>query len=243
MALYHIILLLFLSSCSAVFADVTIEYCSDNLTIPTTQMSANIDSLIAEVASRTSQNRFSIATYGKGNDTVYGLGQCRGDVNSTDCTSCIQDAAQNIRTNCQNQTDARLWAENCFLRFAAINFFGKLDTNEVESLYNRDHPQHPSAFKKVVAAFMSKIRSEAIVPANQGFAKGKITSIPANVTLYGLAQCTGDLSMQSCNECLNLAIGNIPKFCNNVKTVGCRVLYSSCFVRYEIYPFYYPLDA
>ncbi|KAL3517876.1 hypothetical protein ACH5RR_020465 [Cinchona calisaya] len=243
MALFRIILLLFLSSCTAVLADVTVEYCSDNLTIPTTQMSANIDSLLAEVASATSKNRFSIATYGKGNDTVYGLGQCRGDVNSTDCSSCIQDAAQSIRTNCQNQTDARLWAENCVLRFAAINFFGKLDTNEVERIFNIDHPQHPSAFKKVVAALMSKISSEAIVPANNGFAKGKITSIPANVTLYGLAQCTMDISRNFCKECLNLAIGNIPKLCKDVKTVGCRVLYSSCYVRYEIYPFYYPLDA
>ncbi|KAL3517877.1 hypothetical protein ACH5RR_020466 [Cinchona calisaya] len=160
MALFSFILLLFLSSCTAVFGDGTVVYCSDNLTIPTTQMSANVDSLLAEVASATS-------------------------------------------------------------KFAAINFFGKLDRDVFERLFSIYHPQHPTAFKKVLAALMSKISSEAMVPANNGFAKGKITSIPANVTPYGVAQYTANISLQSCNECLNPTIGNIPKLCNNVKTVSC----------------------
>lgn len=243
MVLFRLLLLLFLSSCTAVFAQITSEYCSDNSTITSSQMSANIDSLLAELASSTSQNRFSLATYGKGEDKVYGLGQCRGDVNSTDCTSCIQDAAKNIRTNCENQTDARLWSDNCFLRFDAINFFGKVDPSVFIWFYNRDHVQHPSAFKKQLRALMSKISSEAIVPANEGLGKGKSTSISSNVTLYALVQCTRDLSRHSCTECLNTAIGNFPKFCNDEKAAGCRVLYSSCYVRYEIYPFYYPLDS
>ncbi|XP_027092682.2 cysteine-rich repeat secretory protein 55-like [Coffea arabica] len=245
MALFRFIFLLFLSSCIfAVLADVSVENCSDNSTIPTAQMSANIDSLVAELASSTSQNRFSIATYGKGTDKVYGLGQCRGDVNSTDCTNCIQDAAKNIRTNCQNQTDAWLWQnDNCILRFDDDQFFGKVDPSSFANLYNNDHPQHPSAFKKQLDALISKVSSEAVVPANEGLGRGKSFSVASNATIYALTQCTRDLSRRSCSDCLNIAIGNFSKFCNNEKTVGCRVLYGSCYVRYEIYPFYYPLDS
>ena len=55
-------------------------------------------------------------------------------------------------------------------------------------------------------------------------------------TLYSLVQCTPDLSSFHCKKCLRKAITNLPTCCNGKQ--GGRVLYPSCNIRYEIYPFY-----
>ncbi|XP_027071313.1 cysteine-rich repeat secretory protein 55-like [Coffea eugenioides] len=250
MALFRLVLLLFLSSCTAVLADflfdsgaVSVYRCSENSTIATPQMSANINSLVAQLTSSTSQNRFSVATYGKGTDQVYGLGQCRRDVNIKDCARCLRNATLSIRTFCQNRADVWMWYnDTCFLRFDDNKFFGTVDPSSFDNLYASDHPQHPSAFKKQLDALISKVSSEAIVPANEGVGKERSFSVASNATIYALAQCTRDLSQHSCNDCLNTVTGNFLKFCNNDKSVGCRVASTGCYVHYEIYPFYFPLD-
>ncbi|XP_027067942.1 cysteine-rich repeat secretory protein 55-like [Coffea arabica] len=250
MALFRLVLLLFLGSCAAVLADflfdsgvVSVYRCSENSTIATPQMSANIDSLVAQLTSSTSRTRFSAATYGKGTDQVYGLGQCRRDVNIKDCARCLRNATQSIRTFCQNRADVWMWYnDTCFLRFDDSKFFGTVDPSSFDNLYTSDHPQHPSAFKKQLDALISKVSSEAIVPANEGVGKGRSFSVASNATIYALAQCTRDLSQHSCNECLNTVTGNFLKFCNNDKSVGCRVASTACYVHYEIFPFYFPLD-
>ncbi|KAL7213359.1 hypothetical protein ACSBR2_015973 [Camellia fascicularis] len=54
--------------------------------------------------------------------------------------------------------------------------------------------------------------------------------------MYGLAQCTPDLTVSECNKCLRDGISNFPSCCDG--NLGARVLFPSCNVRYEFYPFY-----
>ncbi|KAK9936143.1 hypothetical protein M0R45_013003 [Rubus argutus] len=54
--------------------------------------------------------------------------------------------------------------------------------------------------------------------------------------LYSLVQCTPDLSSTSCDRCLRGAIAQLPGCCTGKQ--GGRVLYPSCNIRYEVYPFY-----
>ncbi|EFH64745.1 hypothetical protein ARALYDRAFT_894256 [Arabidopsis lyrata subsp. lyrata] len=49
-----------------------------------------------------------------------------------------------------------------------------------------------------------------------------------------------DLSALDCAQCFATTVGSFITTCHNKK--GCRVLYSSCYVRYKFYPFYFPLD-
>ncbi|KAG4380601.1 hypothetical protein AAZX31_16G178900 [Glycine max] len=62
------------------------------------------------------------------------------------------------------------------------------------------------------------------------------TTISEFQNLYCLAQCTPDLSPLDCRSCLSKVIGNLPLFCEGQQ--GARVLYPSCNVRYDLYPFY-----
>lgn len=241
-SIHHFLFLFFLCLWIAESADPSGQFCNNSTKISSAQISKNIDTLLPKLVSGTSQYGFIKTSYGEGEAQVYGLAQCRGDVSSEDCSTCIHDAADEIRKRCPNQSDSRIWYEYCFLRYSTRNFFGQVDTGFGIYIYNVQNvtDPDPDTFNKELGALMDKIRSEAVLPANKGLGKGKTKLTPFN-TLYALVQCTRDLSKQGCAECLAIAISNFPKFCNDKK--GCRVLYSSCYLRYELYPFYFPLDS
>ncbi|KAJ6419174.1 hypothetical protein OIU84_029313 [Salix udensis] len=53
--------------------------------------------------------------------------------------------------------------------------------------------------------------------------------------LYGLVQCSRDLSSAVCKKCIDGIIGELPSCCDGKE--GGRVVSGSCNFRYEIYPF------
>ncbi|CAL0304568.1 unnamed protein product [Lupinus luteus] len=241
--LYKFIFLLFLctSSCAA-YEDPLGEFCNKDTNISSgSKLSANIDKLLAELVLKTPSTGFVATTYGKNKqDQVFGLAQCRGDVSTQDCFNCIQDAAKQIRGRCPDQADARIWYDYCFLRYNSKSFIGEVDTSFGIFYFNVENVTDPKGFNKELGALMDQIRAQAVMPKDEGLGKGNSKLSPF-VTLYALVQCTRDLSELSCAQCLAIAVNNFSTFCNNRK--GCRVLYSSCYVRYELYPFYFPLDS
>ncbi|GLT73748.1 hypothetical protein SLA2020_455850 [Shorea laevis] len=237
--LYSLLPLLLLCICRA--ADPLGQFCNKDTNIGSnSKISANIDNLLAEVVTKAASTAYTATTYGNDPDKVYGLAQCRGDVSGQDCYSCIQDAVKQIRERCPNQADARIWYDYCFLRYNKVNFIGEVDTSFGIFYYNVDNVTNAEHFNRQLGDLMDKIRSEAEMPENEGLGKGK-TKLSPFLTLYALVQCTRDLSQIDCAQCLTIAVGNFPNFCSNRK--GCRVLYSSCYVRYELYPFFFPIDS
>ncbi|KAH6826956.1 hypothetical protein C2S53_013301 [Perilla frutescens var. hirtella] len=238
--LFSFLVILSLYILTAESSDISASSCNDDTKINGSQ-SRNIDNLLPKLVSGTIQNGFIATSIGRGRDKVYGLAQCRGDVNSSDCYSCIEEAAKEIRNSCPNQSDARIWYDYCFLRYAASHeFFGEVDTTGVY-FYNIDNVTDPGVFNTKLGALMDRISLEAVKkPSSKGLGKGK-SDVSEFVRLYALVQCTRDLSAISCAQCLAIGISNFSRFCGNKK--GCRVLYSSCYVRYELYPFFFPLES
>ncbi|CAN8265660.1 unnamed protein product [Cochlearia groenlandica] len=237
-----ILILTIISSCKA--ADSIWELCNNNSNISrTSQISKNIDSLLSTLVSNTPSQGYTTTKTSSSNnkENVYGLAQCRGDISKTDCTTCIQDAAMKIRQVCPNQSDARILYDFCFLRYSQENFVGKLDTGAGLIYYNTANVTEtdPKTFDNTLGTLFDNIRTEAVLSKNQGLGKGK-TKLTPFVTLNGLVQCTRDLTALDCAQCFATAVQSFMTACHNKK--GCRVLYSSCYVRYEFYPFYFPLD-
>lgn len=244
MGLLNINIIFFLLVCTFVAesADPLGDFCNKNTEISKgSPISSNIDSLLAKLVSNIDASNGYVATsYGKDPNQVYGLAQCRGDVDSRDCSACIQDAAKQIRQRCPNEADARIWYDYCFLRYDSKNFIGQIDTSYGIIYYNLNNVSDPESFKKELGNLVDKIRAEAVEPKNQGLGKGE-TKISEFVTLYALAQCTRDLSRIDCAQCVAIAAGNFETICRDRR--GCRVLYSSCYLRYELYPFFFPIDS
>ncbi|XWS47162.1 hypothetical protein CRYUN_Cryun14cG0129800 [Craigia yunnanensis] len=113
---------------SAEFTDPLGLFCNEDTSINSSSLiSAIIDHLLAKLVSETLLTAYAATSYGKDPDKVYGLAQCRGAVSSKDCSSCIQDAAKQIRQHCPNQAEARIWNDHCFLRFSNKKLGGGVD--------------------------------------------------------------------------------------------------------------------
>lgn len=237
--LFYFSTFFFLLPLSSNCTDPLGNFCNNNNNITNSQTSANINKVLAELLANASVSGFATASYGSKNDQVFGLAQCRGDVSAEDCKSCLADAAERLPKLCTKQADARIWFDYCFLRYDTQDFLGELDTGFGIFYWNVENVTEPERFDAELGKLMDGVRKQAVASGSRGLGKGE-SKFSNFVTIYGLVQCTEDLSRLSCAQCLAIAEANFPKFCLHRK--GCRVLYSSCYVRYELYPFFFPLD-
>uniref|UniRef100_A0A0A0LS37 Gnk2-homologous domain-containing protein n=1 Tax=Cucumis sativus TaxID=3659 RepID=A0A0A0LS37_CUCSA len=170
------------------------------------------------------------------NDAVYGLFQCRGDVTNTTCRNCVTSATKNSAEQfCPLSQGAVVWYDECIFRYSSHSFFSVISLRPGLLAHNEaDIGIDTARFNQLV---MSTLRHTAASASSvdELFAK-QHTYFTSDITLYTLAQCTRDLSYLDCQQCLAQSIDYVPNCCANKR--GARVLFPSCFVRYEIYNFY-----
>ncbi|XP_040383158.1 cysteine-rich repeat secretory protein 55-like [Oryza brachyantha] len=205
----------------------------------------SVNSLLSGLTAKARSNAgFATSSAGRGDAVFYGLAQCRGDVSAGDCDACLAAAAKQIVSYCGNYTsDARLWYDYCFMRYYEYNFVGEVDTRADASLAMRtssEEMDNPKAFQRAAGKAMGKAKAQAVAAGNAGLGRAK-EQYAAFVSVYALAQCTRDLAPPACAQCLSTATSKLGQLCGGAQ--GCRIDYSSCWVRYEIYPFYFPLAA
>lgn len=92
----------------------------------------------------------------------------------------------------------------------------------------------PDLFNEKLAALMKSVSSEAAYKDSM-FATG-ITSVTDSLKIYGMGQCTRDISGNECNLCLQESVSDIPVCCSGM--TGGSVYFVSCNLRYEIFPFF-----
>ncbi|XP_049936611.1 cysteine-rich receptor-like protein kinase 15 [Nymphaea colorata] len=181
---------------------------------------------------------FAEATAGEGPETVYGLVQCRRDIDNVTCNACISAATdQIVHPYCGTSMDAIIWYEKCQLRYSNTNFFRLLNSDDYGNSSTGHKAQDPEAlYYKLASLLKSNLTSEATrEPSGTMFATGEMQYTNLE-TLYGLVQCTGDTSLNDCKECLNSIISQIRSTCNGEE--GCEIVTGSCRVRYDTRLFY-----
>ncbi|XP_059438375.1 cysteine-rich receptor-like protein kinase 10 [Corylus avellana] len=175
-------------------------------------------------------------------ETVYGLFLCRGDISAADCRDCVSGATEDVVERCPKAKDAVAWYEYCMLRYAKQYFFSSMVTDPGIYMWNTVNVSEPSRFDQLVRTTMNDLASGI---SNVGAGAKKFGTKEANFTalqtLYTLAQCTLDISRSDCNSCLQRAIASLPGCCGGKQ--GGRILFPSCNVRFEVYPFYQSLNT
>ncbi|PKA56405.1 Cysteine-rich repeat secretory protein 55 [Apostasia shenzhenica] len=225
------LLLIPLASC----ADPINLSCGQNFTGSGELLQGSLDRVLPDLVVRTPADGFAVSTYGSGNYTVYGLTRCRGDLTAAACSFCIAEAARKLPEACAAASGGHIWYEECFLRYDTEDFLGTLDMTNGVVLINTANATDPFEFDSKVEELMAGVWKAAVVPGQKRFARGLSLFPAANLTIEGMAQCTRDLTVATCEECLVAAVGLLPNYCRFRQ--GCRILYGSCVVRYEIYEF------
>ena len=123
--------------------------------------------------------------------------------------------------------------DNCLLKYSNLHFFGKIDYQNRFYMWNLRNVSNPVWFNQKTKNLLSQLSEEAYV-APKMYATGEL-ELGESEKLYGLVQCTRDLSTVDCKKCLDGAISELPNCCDGKE--GGRVVGGSCNFRYEIYPF------
>ncbi|CAM8958784.1 unnamed protein product [Rhodiola kirilowii] len=118
-------------------------------------------------------------------------------------------------------------------KYTDVNFFGQIDYNLRVYMWNVNNVTDPTTFNAATKNLLSKLAEKA-VKVNKLYAVGE-EKLNESTKLYGLTQCTRDISSADCKTCLDNAISELPSCCDAKE--GGRVLAGSCNFRYEIYPF------
>ncbi|KAH1048154.1 hypothetical protein J1N35_038938 [Gossypium stocksii] len=193
---------------------------------------ANLKQLIEYLSNQTPQTGFGRRAIGQNQNRVYGLALCRGDVSSEDCKTCVVRAGNEIRQLCPYKKGAIHWYDYCLVKYSNIHFFGQIDNQNKLYLVNPNTVSE--AYSRQTEGLLSLLANEASADPSSLYASGEI-QVSGSAKIYGLTQCTRDLSSSDCKKCLDRIIDELPKCCNRL--AGGRVISGSCNFRYESFPF------
>jgi hypothetical protein len=200
---------------------------------------ANLNRLLSSLYTNTEIDYgFYNSSNGQNSDEAYAIGLCRGDVNPDVCRGCLNNATSLLKQLCPNQKEAIGWYDYCMLRYSNRSILGVKETSPsfIMSNPNNISANYVDEFNGDLRSLLESLRSQAVAGGSlRKFAAGNATA-PNFQTLYGLVQCTPDLSEEDCYDCLREAIEGIPQCCGGKE--GGRVIRPSCNIMFEIYPFY-----
>ncbi|KAK9681720.1 hypothetical protein RND81_10G022900 [Saponaria officinalis] len=195
--------------------------------------------LLGSFTSQASNKQFYNLTLEQLPDLIYGLYLCRGDVVGQNCSDCVTTAKNMIIKSCPYRLDAIIWFDYCLVRYSPNPFFGKLSEYPSEILYNSQNiTGNLTEFKNIVESTMLGLVDEIKTVGRSRSEAGmmyvtKVLNLTdLSVNLYAMEQCTNDLTESDCVDCLNNAIELLSQ------SRGGNVLFPSCVIRYEIYPFF-----
>ncbi|TKY46232.1 Cysteine-rich receptor protein kinase 25 [Spatholobus suberectus] len=248
MAFYHILYLFILVSCLSLAiteaqdddSSYIYQDCSGEKTDAGTSFYSNLQTLLSALPlNATGDSQFCNTTItGKNpSDSVYAVFMCRGDLPPWLCQQCVQSATQQLHSDCSLSKQAVIWYFECMVRYSHRSLSSTVVTTPKYHMANTTrvfHPE-PESFMRLLFLTMNQTADEAS-HHHKKYATRQ-TSVLQSQTLYSLAQCTPDLSPRDCRTCLSEAIGELSSCCKG--RIGGRVLYPSCNIRYELYPFYY----
>ncbi|KAL5711537.1 hypothetical protein ACHQM5_021979 [Ranunculus cassubicifolius] len=234
-------LLVLLCIHSSTAADFIYGIC-DNDTVRDTTFYSILNILLPYLPSNasSSSNYYDTSAGEESGSKVYVQALCRGDVNASACNNCLQSLTTRDMNRCPDANDATIFYELCQVRYSTKNFFSTMDYAGKFPNWNtsKQDAVDREEFKEKLNDLFTRLSERAIkdrsrFAADEGRGIGK-----DSVTLYGLAQCTKDLSRDSCRKCLSNAKGDIIGSFDTDGYSG-RILFAqSCSMRYELYQFF-----
>ncbi|KAJ4982078.1 hypothetical protein NE237_032915 [Protea cynaroides] len=217
------------------FADPPYSSCTNKTYTVNSTFDGNLRNLFGSLSSNASLSGFYDAIVGNDPDRVYGLFLCLGFVSQEKCKDCVYTAIQDIEQYCPNRKEAFVWEEYCQLRYSTQNFLGYVDISAYYHEINIENITDPLKYSQAVRKLLGELSEQAASNSTMLYAVGD-DNYSNSCKLYGLVQCTRDMSKNDCGRCLQISITDILSCCYFSR--GARLMGKSCYLRYELYAFY-----
>jgi hypothetical protein len=184
----------------------------------------------------TSPELFATAVIGTIPERLRAMALCRGDVNATDCFSCLTQAFKDLPNDCSYDKDGTIYYDPCILHYSGAHTLAGTNTGTYTTNFNANVTSDTERFKSLLADLVNATAERAANDSARRFATGEADFNQEFPKVYTLAQCTPDQTAARCRKCLAGIVGaNLGSFGSYV---GGRVLGLKCTYRYETTPFY-----
>ncbi|KAK6162519.1 hypothetical protein DH2020_002360 [Rehmannia glutinosa] len=198
--------------------------CSQDKYQPNSPYETNLNSLLSSIVSSSSLTLYNFFAIGNAttetppDSAAYGLYQCRGDLKSRDCSTCIAGLISEIALLCPYTNGASLQLDGCFVRYEKTDFLGKLDDGLRYKKCSVSGGDGGGEFMR---------RRDDVLADLQGAVGFRVSATGA---VEGYAQCLGDLAAADCSACLAEAVMKVKSLCG--AAAAGDVFLAQCYVRY-----------
>jgi hypothetical protein len=196
------------------------------------QYRKNLEELLAAMPSAAVGNGwFYTGTAGAGGDRVQGLLACYADRDAAQCQDCLARAPAGVASVCPGSRRVDAAYDACVLRYsdAPVAADGRVAFDVVEDTGTAvDDPESMELARASLMVALAAAAAEAPLRV----ANGSAPCAGAEEEVYGLAQCTRDLTEVECAWCLAGYVdrlGEVFGDCTGGATKG-----YSCYLRYSI---------
>ncbi|CAO2823735.1 unnamed protein product [Amaranthus hypochondriacus] len=237
------LILLIPKSCAQI--EFLYEICGGNYTTPSPYEN-NLNTALNSMSLDTRINYgYYNFTAGYEPDKVEAMALCRSDISIDACRLCVWNSAATLPTICRNNKQAFGFSEYCLLYYTNTSAFHTLtDAPYYDLIFNGNVTNMPK-FNNSLISLITNLKNKASLGNSETkFATGKV-NVTSNSSLYGLVQCSPDLSRTDCVECVESLVDSV--YSSDFVTLtngslfmakGARVVAPSCNIRYELYSFY-----
>ncbi|CAK7350919.1 unnamed protein product [Dovyalis caffra] len=197
----------------------------------------NLNSLLSSLYSNTQIDYgfYNLSVGQTGPDQANAIGLCRGDIGVDDCRSCIRNSTRKILQVCPYQKEGSGVYDTCMLRYSNKSIFGVVEGYPVFIISIQQNATDTNQFNQALQTLLSRLRDTAVSGNSlRKFATGNESA--GFDRIYGLVQCTPDLSLEQCDSCLAEAFHQAASCCSGL--IGARITTLSCNLRYETSRFF-----
>ncbi|CAN6921734.1 unnamed protein product [Brassica oleracea] len=190
----------------------------------------------------TANDGFYTTSTGEDPNRAYGLGMCFPGTEARSFSDCIMAASNGLVKNCTNQIDAIDWRMYgntlCLVHYSNRSFYGSLDMEIIRSdNYTRDFQANMTDLAITWEALMIGL----IDQASSLYYAARTQKLESSIShVYGVVQCSRDISLENCTRCLQQNVIEYRSCCRGRE--GGIFSRPSCFIRWEVYPFLALLD-
>ncbi|WOH13290.1 hypothetical protein DCAR_0832799 [Daucus carota subsp. sativus] len=222
---FFLVIVSFLVSCSSSNSVDSVIYggCSQTKYAPASPYGSNVNSLLSSLvnsAAISKFNNFKVSLPGSAPyDVVYGLFQCRGDLNPSGCRDCVSHSVSRLGNLCPGVTGGVLQLDGCLVKYDNVSFVGVEDKAVVFKKCGPSNGYDPelSNHRDAVLGYLTGV--------GQYFRAG------GSGKVQGVAQCVQDLSVTECQDCLGDATESLRTECESAAWGD--MFLAKCYVRYS----------
>ncbi|XP_057484730.1 plasmodesmata-located protein 2-like isoform X1 [Actinidia eriantha] len=192
---------------------------------PSGVFTQTLKNLFDSLKSQSSAAKFNKTTAGDGQSAVTGLFQCRGDLSSSDCRTCVSKIPEMSLKLCDNTIAARIQLTGCYMRYEVAGFKQVSGTELLYKVCGSTRASGAGFGDRLGVALGEIVKG---IEGSNGFYTGTYESV------FVLGQCEGDLGSVDCVDCVKSAVDRAKSECGD--SISGQIYFQKCYVSYAYYP-------